>query len=173
VWRTWANGLTALRLIAAPACAWSIANDAFDVALGMFVIAVATDFVDGRVARYRGEVSSFGGLLDHLTDAIFVSLALAALALRELAPAPLPFLVAAAFAQYTLDSRALAGAPLRASTLGRWNGVLYFVIAGVAIAREALPLGFPPTGWLLAAGYALVISTLLSMLDRAVALVRR
>ena len=45
-----------------------------------------------------------------------------------MAPLVLPGLVAAAFVQYTLDSRALAGQRLRASALGRWNGIAYFVL---------------------------------------------
>jgi phosphatidylglycerophosphate synthase len=39
---------------------------------------VATDWLDGRIARRFGETSALGGFLDHVTDAAFVSLGLAA-----------------------------------------------------------------------------------------------
>ena len=51
-------------------------------------------------------------------------------------PAPLPLLVAAAFLQYVLDSRALAGSTLQASMLGRGNGICYFILTGLAILWE-------------------------------------
>lgn len=173
VWRTWANALTALRLLAAPLCAAAIATGA-DAAAGLlFALAVVTDYVDGPLARRRGEASAFGGLLDHATDATFVSLCLAALAYRGAAPALLPLLIPLAFVQYMLDSRALAGAPLRASFLGRWNGIAYFVALGIPVVRDALSIGWPPDAWVLAFGWVLVASTLASMSDRALALLRR
>ena len=70
------------------------------------------------------------------------------------------------------DSRALAGQSLRASWLGRRNGVLYFVLAGTAITRDALNLTWPADEWLRIFGWLLVATTTLSMLDRAVVLVR-
>ena len=133
----------------------------------LFWGAVATDVADGRVARARGETSAFGGLLDHATDASFVTLGLAALSMHGSVPTALPILVFAAFLQYMLDSRSLAGRTLRASFLGRWNGILYFVPLGVVVTRDALGLVFPADRWVLLLGQALVVSTLLSMADRA------
>ena len=83
-WRTRANALTALRLAAAPACAFAVAYQLHGVALALFVLAVATDLVDGRVARRYGETSALGGLLDHATDATFVALGCFAVAMRGL-----------------------------------------------------------------------------------------
>lgn len=60
---------------------------------------------------------------------------LAALVARGEVPWPLPGLVALAFVQYVIDSRADRGARLRASVLGRWNGIAYF--APVAAGRDA------------------------------------
>jgi hypothetical protein len=84
----------------------------------------------------------------------------------------LPAAVALAFLQYTLDSRALQGAPLRASALGRWNGIAYFVPIGTVVVRDALGLRWPPAGLVLGLGWLLVATTLLSMADRALALRR-
>jgi hypothetical protein len=107
-----------------------------------------------------------------VTDAAFVSLGLAALALRGEGPALLPALVALAFLQYTLDSRVPLGRPLRASALGRWNGIAYFVPIGTVVVRDALGLAWPPAGLVRALGWLLAASTLLSMADRALALRR-
>ena len=175
-----ANVLSLARLIAAPLCAWAIATGRHGAALALFAFAVASDLADGPLARRRGESSAFGGLLDHLSDATFVSLGLGACALRGLVPAPLPVLVALAFVQYTFDSRRLTlrsgDAPgatrLHASFLGRWNGILYFVLLGVPVVRDGLGLGWPADALVLAAGWALVVSTLVSMLGRAQALLR-
>lgn len=164
---TWSNALTASRLVSGPFFFCALANDFVWVACALFWFAVATDVADGRVARARGESSSFGGLLDHATDASFVALGLAALATRGLVPVALPILVVVAFAQYVLDSKSLAGHALRASRLGRWNGILYFVPLGIVATRDALGLGFPGDGLVEGLALVLILSTLISISDRA------
>jgi phosphatidylglycerophosphate synthase len=171
--RTRANALTALRLVCGPLLVLALLERAALAAVLLFWVAVATDLLDGRVARRFGESSALGGFLDHVTDAAFVSLGLAALVLRGEAPWLLPVLVALAFLQYTLDSRVIDGGALRASALGRWNGIAYFVPLGTVVVRDALALAWPGRGLVLALGWLLVASTLLSMLDRALALRRR
>jgi phosphatidylglycerophosphate synthase len=171
-WLTLANALTAIRLLAAPACAVAILDGAAVAAAALFALAVVTDLADGPVARRRGEVSALGGLLDHSSDAIFVSLGLAALAFQGQVPALLPLLVILAFFQYVLDSNTLAGHPLRASWLGRWNGIAYFVLLGIPVIRDVLGLAWPGDGWVVALGWGLVASTLVSMGNRALALLR-
>jgi phosphatidylglycerophosphate synthase len=167
---THANALTASRLALTPVLAWAIASGLHALALACFALAVASDLADGRVARRRGEASALGGFLDHATDALFVASGIAALASRSLAPALLPVLVLASFAQYALDSRALAGRPLRASALGRTNGIAYFVLVGVPVVRDGLRVGWPSDALLPWLGWTLVATTCASMLDRALAL---
>lgn len=172
-WMTVANVVTLVRVAAIPMLVVSVLRGAAVVAAGLFALAVVTDMLDGRVARRRGEVSRFGGLLDHSADALLCSSVLGALAFQGLVPGPLPFLVAAAFLQYVLDSKSLAGMPLRASVVGRSNGIFYFALVGTPIVRDALGLAWPGTGLVRALGWVLVASTLVSMLDRLVALVAR
>jgi phosphatidylglycerophosphate synthase len=172
-WLTWANGISAIRLVAAPLCALAVLEGTSGLAALLYGLAVMTDLVDGRIARRRGEVSALGGLLDHFSDAAFVSLVLGAHALRAELPTLLPVLVVLAFAQYVLDSRALAGRRLRTSSLGRWNGILYFVLAGTPIIRDILDFGWPSAAWVAVAGWCLVLSTALSMADRGRALLVR
>jgi len=161
-----ANALSLARLAAAPALVAALLLRAADAAFLLFAFAVASDFADGRLARRRGEASALGGLLDHGADASFAVLGLAALALRGALPAALPLLVALAFVQYVLDSRAHRGEALRGSRLGRWNGIAYFVLLGTALGRAAFGVGWPGDPWLRAAGWALVATTLLSMGER-------
>ena len=168
-WQSRANALTALRALAAPALVAAILDQASVAAALLFALAVVTDLADGRVARRYGEATCVGGFLDHATDALFVSAGLGALAHEGLVPGLLPWLIAGAFVQYVVDSRAAAGRPLRASSLGRWNGIAYYVALGIPVVRDSLGLGWP-SAWLVQGfGWALVMSTLVSMSERALA----
>jgi phosphatidylglycerophosphate synthase len=171
-WITRANLLSLARPLSAPFLAHAILSGSNGVASLLFAAAILTDLVDGRVARHYGEASPLGGLIDHASDALFVSVGLAALAQAGLIPWLLPICVATAFTQYTLDSRALAGRPLRASALGRWNGIAYFAALGTPIVRDALGLGWPSHDLVRVLAWLLVASTLASMLDRVLALRR-
>ena len=165
-WVTRANALTGLRLLLAPCWAVALLQGAARPALALFAVAVATDFADGWVARRYDEASDFGRFADHATDALFVTAGAAALACLGVLPAALPWLIAIAFLQYALDSKALAGAPLRPSSLGRWNGIAYYVVVAVPVVRDALSLAWPGPASVRALGWLLVASTLLSMADR-------
>ena len=171
-WLTLANALTLSRLVVAPLLFVSIWGGSSVLSLLFFAFGAATDLFDGAVARRRGEVSRLGGLLDHATDATFVSVGLLALALRSEITVWLPVLVAVAFVQYALDSRVHENLALRASRLGRWNGIAYFVFLGLVVVRDGF--GFAGIGNLaVAAGaWLLLASTLVSMLDRALATAR-
>lgn len=51
----------------------------YAVALGVFVVAAASDWLDGYIARLRGETSAVGALLDPLADKLLVTAALVSL----------------------------------------------------------------------------------------------
>ena len=166
---TVANALTALRLASVPFFAAAVLHGAALAACALYALAVVTDFFDGRIARMRGETSPFGGLLDHASDALFVTAGLGALAWHGAVPAPLPFLVAAAFVQYVVDSRAHAGKRLRASRLGRYNGIAYFALVAAPLVRDLCGLAWPAPAVVRALGWALAATTLVSMADRLLA----
>jgi phosphatidylglycerophosphate synthase len=165
-WSTRANALTLLRLLLAPALAAAVLSRSPITAAALFFLAVGTDLADGWVARRYREESTFGGFADHAADAAFVVTATAALARTGELPALLPWLIAAAFIQYALDSRLLAASGLVASRLGRWNGIAYYAIAATPLVRDALALGWPGPELVRALGWCLVASTLVSMVDR-------
>lgn len=170
MWLTWANGLTALRFLLIVPLVALIVSGRWQAAAALFTLAIVSDLLDGHLARRAGTASSLGGLLDHATDAALVAAALAALWHSGFIPAPLPPLVAAAFLQYVLDSRAHRGQALRASWLGRANGIGYFVAASLPIYRSALTLDWPPDALIRAFGWLLVATTLVSMVDRLLSL---
>jgi phosphatidylglycerophosphate synthase len=176
-----AHVLTALRLALVPfvfvwmqhaelAAAWWAA--------GAISVAIATDLADGPVARRTGRASAAGRAFDHTADFLFVTAGLFGGALRDAWSVVLPALVCVAFAQYVIDSYWLhRDRQLRMSSLGRWNGILYFVpLVGDVLVRTGLLdlmwLGFlaPLVGWI---AWALVATTALSIGDRALALSRR
>ncbi len=165
-WRTLPNALSLLRLLMIlPLCAAIQLGDA-RAALFCFGLAVASDLLDGYLARRLEQTTSLGGLIDHAVDAGFVSLGLAALAATGVVPALLPPLIAIAFLQYALDSRWLSARGLRGSALGRWNGIAYYALLAAPLVRDALDLGWPTAVLVKSLGWALVASTAVSMLDR-------
>lgn len=166
IWLTWANGLTGLRLLLAAPCAWLAAAERWPFAALLLSLAILTDMLDGPLARRAGQTSALGGLMDHATDAAFVTLLLLALSTLGYTPWLLPVLVAASFLQYAADSRALAGRALRASWLGRCNGIGYFVVAAIPVYGNALGLTWPGAASVRLLAWLLVLSTLASMLDR-------
>jgi len=166
IWLTRANGLTFLRLLAAPALALAVVDGAAATAAGLFWLAVATDVADGRVARRYGEVSAYGRLVDHAADATFVSIGCAALAWSGVLPIPLSPLIAIAFFQYAIDSHILGYRELRGSRLGHWNGIGYYVVVAVPIVRDAIGLGWPGPALVQGFGWLLVATTFVSMMLR-------
>src|ERR1700753_2421701 len=81
------NLLSALRLLAAPFAAWLIISDHDTPALAVFLCAVASDGLDGFIARRWGFTSRFGAWLDPAADKLLMLLCF--VALYEVAMAPL------------------------------------------------------------------------------------
>ncbi len=167
-WLTRANALTCFRLAAAPALVVAIRADAYWAATAVFSFAVASDVADGIVARRFDEQSGLGRLIDHAADAVFVTAGAATLAHARVLPALLPTLIAAAFLQYALDAKIAKASGPRPSTLGRWNGIAYYAIVAIPIVRDALGLAWPGPALVMALGWLLIGSTLVSMGDRMI-----
>ena len=178
--KTQAHLLTGLRLGLALPLAISFARpdflSAWLVAV-LLTVAIASDYFDGVVARRHGTASAEGQLFDHGTDCLFVTACLTGAALAGLVPRMLPVLIAMAFSQYVLDSYWLhRRKQLRMSTIGRWNGIGYFVpLIVLAAARLEVVPGLSPLLTVAArvVAYVLVASTLVSIVDRATAVRRQ
>lgn len=165
-WLTRANGVTLARLLMAPLIVLAILVGAWLTAAAIYALAVISDLADGYLARRYGESTPLGGVADHAADAVFVAAGTAALAAREILPLPLSPLILVAFLQYALDSRVGPTRPLRRSSLGRWNGIAYYVVLAIPVVREASGLAWPGNELVMLAGWALVLSTGVSILDR-------
>jgi cardiolipin synthase (CMP-forming) len=173
-----AHAITSLRLLAVVPAAWAFSRaDGVSAWLlvTLMIVAIASDYVDGRVARRTGSASPRGMLFDHTTDCLFVTAGLAGAAAANLVPALLPVLIPIAFTQYVLDSYVLhRQRQLRMSYLGRWNGILYFApLVMLAIAALRIP-GLSEPARLLVRPCAVLLagSTVVSIVDRAVAPLR-
>ena len=135
----------------------------------VFLLAVASDLLDGALARRLNQVTKIGGLIDHAADATFVTITITCLALQQERSLLLPMLIILAFTQYVIDSRAHRGQRLIASRLGRYNGIGYFLFAGALLLDEVVT---PSPIWgiaLMLTYWALFTTTLLSIFDRALA----
>ena len=169
-----ANVLTAIRLALVLPTAAAFARPeilAPSVVVLLLCVAIATDYLDGRIARTTGTASAKGQLFDHGSDCLFVTGGLTGAAMNGSVTPLLPALIPVAFGQYVIDSFVRhRQRHLRASFLGRWNGVLYFVpLVLIAASRLPFPAGFASQLRLAASvlAYLLVASTAASMIDRA------
>ena len=84
------NALTLLRIFLVPFLVVVLLKK-FDgreiVALAIFLVATATDFFDGWLARRRGEITTLGALLDPIADKLLISAAFISLVEVGLIPA--------------------------------------------------------------------------------------
>lgn len=82
--------LTLARALAVPLVivlfTWNFAHHLY-WATGVFVVAMATDQVDGWLARRRNQTSAFGSLLDPIADKVLVLATLVMLVAEGVAPA--------------------------------------------------------------------------------------
>jgi CDP-diacylglycerol--glycerol-3-phosphate 3-phosphatidyltransferase len=84
------NALTLLRIFLVPFLVVVLLtkfNGRETVGLLIFLTAVATDFLDGWLARRRGEITTLGTLLDPIADKLLISAAFISLVELGLAPA--------------------------------------------------------------------------------------
>jgi CDP-diacylglycerol---glycerol-3-phosphate 3-phosphatidyltransferase len=134
--------LTLTRAIAVPVVvvlfAWSFENHAY-WATAVFTVAMATDQIDGWLARRRNQTSSFGALLDPIADKVLVLVALIMLVGEGVAPA---WMVSAIVArEIAISGLRLAaierGVVMAARDLGKlktWAQALAVGIGGFAAA---------------------------------------
>lgn len=142
-----ADACTWLRVILAPVFVWLLARAAGHPGSAPFavcVLAVATDFADGRLARASGRASDARRIFDHGADILFLLPGLAMLARLRSVPALLPWAAAVAFALYALDGwrRARgAGFDLAPSRSGAAAGVANYAVALLATGALWLQSG--------------------------------
>lgn len=81
------NAITMLRIVLAPIFFWMLLVDAGAdgwlrwAAAALFIVAIATDGIDGHIARSRGLVTDLGKILDPIADKLLTSGALVCLSI--------------------------------------------------------------------------------------------
>jgi len=128
-----------------------LAGFIYALALILFVLAAATDWLDGVIARKYDAVTPLGAALDHTADKVLIVCVLLALAYAAL---PLE-LVAAAIIIVGRDvaiagmREALGGQgkSLPVSALGKWKAAAEMAGVGAFMAFQAAALLYAAEGW--------------------------
>jgi CDP-diacylglycerol--glycerol-3-phosphate 3-phosphatidyltransferase len=110
-------------------------------ALGIFLVAAATDLIDGYFARRWKQVTTVGTLLDPIADKLLISAALISLVEIQRVPAWMVILIIGReFAVTGLRSIAAAsGYTIRASDLGKTKMVTQVAAIGLVIGGIRWP----------------------------------
>lgn len=150
-----ANALTLARiLLVIPFIFVFLTNAPWNMtaALVIFVIAAATDFLDGYIARRHGDVSSLGAVLDPLADKLIVAAALILLVkngvIREAGVlAVLIIILREILVSGLREGVALTGGALKVTGLAKFKTTAQLLACGLLIAAA-------PNGLLSNAGWA-------------------
>jgi len=144
------------------------------VAAGVFILISCTDWVDGYLARSRGEVTDFGKFMDPLADKILVAAALLALVELQALPSwPVLIILAREFIVSGVRMVAASrGEVIAASWYGKAKTVfqivaivLFIVKDGLELPDAAAAMGSPlyVTSW--AVMVVALVLTIVSMAD--------
>src|SRR3954462_3700832 len=125
-----------LRALAVIPVVWAIAADRRDIALAIFLIAAASDALDGWLARRTGRLGARGAFLDPLADKVLVLGTLVALTFAPNAGWPVAVATVAIWARELIVLIPRVGAMQRSATMpadlaAKAKTVLEF--AGVAL----------------------------------------
>lgn len=110
----------------------------------MFLAAALTDYLDGQIARRRGQVTRLGQLLDPIADKLLISAALISLVENQLAPAwAVVIIIGREFAVTGLRSiAAVEGVVISASKMGKFKMLAQVITITLLIGSSVA--GRPP-----------------------------
>jgi CDP-diacylglycerol--glycerol-3-phosphate 3-phosphatidyltransferase len=160
------NALTVVRILLVPVLIVALLSKTSNgdlLAAVVFVVASLTDAIDGRIARSRGSVTTFGKLMDPIADKLLIIAALIALvSLGRLAAWVAMVIIAREFAVTVLRVGAGAheGVVISASPFGKAKTVFQ-----VAMVLGLIAVHGPQPDWLTALIYVTVAITVLSGAD--------
>ncbi len=128
---------TALRIVLAPVVMALVLAEAYAPASAVFVVAAATDWFDGRLARRWGVTSKLGSFLDTTADKLLVTAALIGLlAVSRASPWVVLVIVGRELVMLGLRAAVAAGGShLEASALGKWKTTVQFIAIVLAMLR--------------------------------------
>jgi len=145
------------------------------VAVAIFLIAAATDWLDGYLARRRGQVTTLGKLLDPIADKLLTASAFIALVELQLAPAwMIVVIVGREFAVSGMRSIAAThGLVIQASRWGKFKTGAQVVAIVLLILTHTLQRWVQYVNLGQAALWVVMILAVVSMLDYFRHFVRR
>ena len=159
-----ANIITVVRILLAPLFVWLVLLDGGEhglwrfIAAGLFIAAIATDGLDGALARKRNLVTNSGIILDPIADKILIGGALVALALV----AELPWWVVVVilvreigitlFRLMVLSDRVIPASP---------GGKLKTILQAVALSSWLVPTWLLLGEWVFTLNWVLMAAALL------------
>lgn len=156
-----ANVLTTIRIIMVPFFVWALFADNSAqgvwrwVALGLFVVAMYTDKLDGDLARSRGLITNFGKIADPIADKLLTGSALVSLSIL----AELPWWVTIVILVREWGITLLRVAVIRYGVIAaNMGGKIKTVLQAVVIGLYLLPWTHT-IGWLHAVAWALMLLT--------------
>lgn len=136
------NVITVVRIILAPIFFWMILADAGQdgvlrwAAAALFIIAIATDGVDGHIARSRGLVTDLGKLLDPIADKVLIGAALVALSILGELPWWVTIIILVREVGITVYRFIVISDGVIAAS---WAGKIKTIVQSVAIALALVP----------------------------------
>ena len=152
---------TGLRVVLAPVVMALLLSGSDTLAAILFVIAAATDWFDGRLARRWGVTTPLGAFLDTTADKLLVTTALLALvSIQRASPWIALVIIGREFAILGLRAAvASGGRQFETSMVGKWKATVQFaaltlamlrfdvVIAGVHLDQWAMVIAALVTAW--------------------------
>jgi len=117
--------ITIIRIFLAPFFLITVLNNYFDLSIFIYVLAVATDAIDGYLARILDSSTSSGAYLDIIADLILVSTGFSAFIIIGIYPTWILVIILLMFSQFIITSRAKK--PVY-DPVGKYYGAFLFLI---------------------------------------------
>ena len=137
------NAITVVRILLAPVFFWLLLADGGQdggiriAAALLFIVAIATDGIDGHIARSRNLVTDLGKLLDPIADKVLTGAALVALSILNELPWWVTIVVLVREIGITVHRMVVLSDHVVAAA---WMGKLKTVVQAVAISFALAPL---------------------------------
>lgn len=140
-WRWIPNGLSLMRVLLVIPFAWALASGRYREALLLFVVAAATDGLDGFLARFFGWKSRLGAILDPLADKLLLVTTYLVLSITGVFPAWLFLLVLGRDLVIVIGGllfhRFVGRFDVEPSALGKLNTFVQILAAVAVMAQQA------------------------------------
>ena len=160
------NALTVLRILMVPLFGWMLLAHPDEAGwrwatTAVFVVAMATDFVDGYLARSQGLITSFGKLMDPIADKALTGMAFIGLSILAELPWWITLIILVREWGITLLRWAIIKYGVMAANRG---GKLKTVTQSIALAMFLPGLQFLPQAWGVVAWVVMIAAFILTVL---------